>query len=99
MDANYLLVRGALSAFRLCAEGNSSSQIELAYELPNDWNKFMTEGSHTFTSSVSDLTCMHGQKASPLISNRVKLKQQQKRTHTDVRKTNLYFVDQKGCIN
>lgn len=36
---------------------NSSSQMELAYVLPNDSNKLITEGSHTLTSSVKDLTC------------------------------------------
>lgn len=36
---------------------SDSSQTEFAKVFPNDWNKAITEGSHTLTSSVSDLTC------------------------------------------
>lgn len=35
---------------------SSSSQMELAKVLPRDWKRFMTEGSHTFTSRVNDRT-------------------------------------------
>lgn len=42
----------------LSDEFNNSSHTEFTYTLPNDWNNVSTDGSHTLTSSVSDLTCM-----------------------------------------
>lgn len=50
--------RSIWKAFLDC---NSSSQTELAKVLPRDWNKLITEGSHTLTSSVRDLTCNSSQ--------------------------------------
>lgn len=34
------------------------SQIELAYVLPNAWNKSQITGSQILTSNLKDLTCM-----------------------------------------
>jgi hypothetical protein len=44
----------------LLSEFNSSSHTEFTYTLPNDWNNVKTDGSHTLTSRVSDLTCTTG---------------------------------------
>ena len=48
---------GTRSTWKAFLDCNSSSQTELAKVLPRDWNRVNTEGSHTLTSSVSDLTC------------------------------------------
>ena len=49
------------STWKAVLDCNSSSQTELAKVLPKDWNKLITEGSHTLTSSVRDLTCKSSQ--------------------------------------
>ena len=56
----YYLV-GSRSTLNPLFNCNCSSHTELAKVLPKDWNKLITEGSHTLTSSVSDLTCNRSQ--------------------------------------
>jgi len=48
---------GTRSTWMALLDCNNSSQTELAKVFPRDWNKLMTEGSHTLTSKVRDLTC------------------------------------------
>lgn len=48
---------GISSACTVLLACNDPSHIEFAKTLPSAWNKVMTEGSHTFTSSIKDLTC------------------------------------------
>lgn len=51
---NFLYPAGTWKALLDC---NNSSHTQLAKAFPSAWNKLITEGSHTLTSSVSDLTC------------------------------------------
>lgn len=48
---------GTRSTWKALLDCNNSSHTELAKVFPRDWNKLMTEGSHTLTSNVRDLTC------------------------------------------
>lgn len=52
---------GTRSSWKALLDCNSSSHTELAKVLPRDWNKLITEGSHTLTSSVRDRTCNSNQ--------------------------------------
>jgi len=48
---------GTRSTWKALLDCKSSSQTELAKVFPRDWNKVMTEGSHTLTSNVRERTC------------------------------------------
>lgn len=44
------------STWKALLDCSISSQTEFAKVFPRDWNKLITEGSHTLTSNVRDLT-------------------------------------------
>jgi len=47
---------GTRSTWKALLDCKSSSQTELANVFPRDWNKVITEGSHTLTSNVRERT-------------------------------------------
>lgn len=52
----FIYLEAGRSTWKAPFDRKSSSHTEFAKEFPNDWNNEITEGSHTLTSSVSDLT-------------------------------------------